>query len=364
MKSLEASAMQRLFTLPLSFALLLAACGADPAAGTRAPAPQLQTQVVGAGSGTAMSAWDGVVEALQHADLSAQTAGRVTTVNVDVDDRVERGEVLLRITAFEQQAGADAARAQVRAAEAAAAEAQSNYRRFASLAGRQYVSRAQLDQARAARDSAVAARDAARADLAQAGQQAAYTVVRAPLAGIVSSRWVEPGETVAPGQPLVSVYAPGALRIETQVPQSGAQAIRAAGRAQIVLADGRRVDSAQVIVFPAADAATHSVSIRVLLPDMRDAPQPGVTAKVLFPIPAAVAQAPRIPASALVQRGELSGVYVVSDGRIGLRQVRVGQRIGEQVEVLAGLRAGERIATDPVAALQALLAQREVAVRD
>lgn len=353
----------RIPVLFLAAALSLSACGAEPAAGNRAPAPTLPTQLVAAGNGADGRVWDGVVEAVQHADLSAQTAGRVTVVNADVDDRVARGDVLVRITAFEQQAGANAARAQVRAAEAAALEADSNYRRFASLSGQQYVSRAQVDQARAARDTAIAARDAARAELAQAGQQTAYTVVRAPFDGVVSARRVEPGETVAPGQPLMSMYAPGVLRIEVQVPQSEAKAVRVAGRAGIVLADGRRVDAARIVVYPAADAATHSVGIRVVLPDMEDAPQPGVTAKVVFPIARGV-QAPWIPSSSLIQRGEVSGVYVIRDGRIALRQVRLGQRIGDQAEVLAGLKPGERIVTDPVAAVQALAAQREVAVRD
>lgn len=342
--------------------LALAACGEAPVAGTRLPMPALQTQVVEAGGGTGGRAWDGVVEAVSHADLAAQTAGRIASASVDVGDRVRRDQVLLRLTAFEQQAGTDAARARLSAATAAAVEAEGNYRRFASLAGQQYVSRAQVDQARASRDSAVAARDAARAELAQAGQQAGYTVVRAPFAGVVSRRLVEPGETVAPGQPLLSMYAPGALRIQVQVPQSEARAIRTGSRARILLAD-RAIDAAEVVVFPAADAATHSVGVRVVLPDVRDPPLPGTTAKVVFPIRAG-APAPRVPATALVQRGEVSGVYVVSDGRIGLRQVRLGQRIGDRVEVLAGLKPGERIATDPVAATQALVRQREVTARD
>lgn len=349
----------RVRVLLLPALLMIAACGADPHAGARAPLPSLQSHVVGGGA-TAGRAWDGVVEAVQRADLSAQTAGRVTEVSVDVDDRVSPDEVVLRITAFEQQAGTNAARAQLRAAEAAATEAESNYRRYATLASSQSVSRAQIDQAKAARDSAIALRDAARAELVRVGQQADYTTVRAPFAGIVSARRVEPGETVAPGQSLMSVYAPGSLRIEVQVPQSEAAAVRAAGSAQVVLDGGRRVDAAKVVVFPAADARTHSVTVRVMLPDLEDAPQPGVTAKVVFPI-AAGAEAVRLPATALVQRGEVSGVYVIADDHVRLRQVRLGQRVGDEVEILAGLRAGERVATDPVAAAQALAARREAA---
>ncbi len=347
----------------VSLLLVLAACGSAPESPALPALPKLDTITVQASGGDHGRAWDGVVEAVQQADLSAQTAGRVTIVNADVNVRVVAGTVLLRLTAVEQQAGADTARAQLRAAQAAAVEAEANYARFAALGAKQFVSRLQLDQARAARDAAVAGRDAARAQLAQAGQQTEYTVVRAPFAGIVSARRVEPGESVAPGQSLMSMYAPGALRVEVQVPQTDAAAIRAANRARVELADGRGVDAAAVTVFPAADPATHSITVRVALPELEAAPRPGVTAKVLFPI-AGGGTLPQIPRSALVQRGEVSGVYVLDKQRLSLRQLRLGQRIGEQVEVLAGLKVGEVIAADPVAALQALAAQRKAAGGD
>ena len=354
--------MKRMRTsLAVSLLLLaLTACGS----GSKNPAlpllPRLDTIAVQTGGVEPGRSWDGVVEAVQQADLSAQTSGRVSEVDADVNDHVLAGAVLLRLTAVEQQAGANTARAQLRAAEAAAVAAESSYTRYAALGAKQYVSRLQVDQVRAARDAAVAARDAARAQLTQAGQQAEYTVVRAPFAGIVSARRVEPGESIAPGQPLMSVYAPGALRIQVQVPQSEAAAIRAANKARVVLADGRAVDAVTVTVFPAADPATHSVAVRLTLPALADAPQPGVTAKVVFPIGAGSGVL-QIPDRALVQRGEVSGVYVLTGNRLSLRQLRLGQRVGGQVEVLAGLQGGETIAADPVAALQALAAQRKAA---
>ena len=141
-------------------AMSLAACGGTEPVKLPLLA-DVSTFEVSATNGARGRGWDGVVEAVRRADLGAQTAGRVTVVEVDVNDRVAAGDVLLRISAVEQNAGANAARAQLRAAEASAVEAEQHYRRFAALASGQYVSKAQIDQARAARDSAVAARNAA-----------------------------------------------------------------------------------------------------------------------------------------------------------------------------------------------------------
>ena len=343
-------------------AISLAACdGSQPA--TLPPLADVPTFSVASTNGVAGRGWDGVVEAVRRADLSAQTAGRVTVVEVDINDRVKAGDVLVRISAVEQDAGANAARAQLRAAEASAAEAEQNYRRFAALASGQFVSKAQIDQARAARDSAVAARDAARAVVAQAAQQSAYTVVRAPFAGVVASRDVEPGETVAHGQSLMQVYEPRELRIEVAVPQSRAEAIRRDPRARVLLPGGREVTPAEVIVFPTADAAAHSVNVRVRLPDLDPQPGPGTTAKVVFDADAraggdAGKALLRIPASAVAQRGELSVAYVTQGERLLLRQLRLGAKVGDSVEVISGLQAGDQVARDPVAALQALAAQR------
>lgn len=344
--------------LASALALVLSACGGDDAAREAAPLPKLDTLVVASDATAAGQTWDGTVEAVREAVLSAQTGGRVTAVDADVNDRVVAGQVLLRLTVVEQQAGVDAARAQLRAAEASAAEAERQFQRYAALSKGEYVSRAQLDQARAARDAANAARDAARAQLSSAGQNADYTTVRAPYAGIVSARDVEPGETVGPGQRLLTVYAPDDLRIEVHVPQSAADAIRAQPGARVVFDDGRAVDARQVIVFPAADAASHSVTVRVLLPALDTPPAPGRTAKVTFPI-RSEARTLRVPASAVYHRGELAAVYVVKDGRALLRQVRLGDASGDSVDVLAGLHAGDVIARDPQAALQAMVAQRE-----
>ncbi|HRN62966.1 MAG TPA: efflux RND transporter periplasmic adaptor subunit [Luteimonas sp.] len=338
-------------------AAALAACSGNGETPQPAAIEGLDILVVPAADAASGRAWDGVVEAVRQATLAAQTSGRVAEVRRDVGDRVDANELLVRLTAVEQQAGVEAARAQLHATEARAREADGNYARYLELSQAQYVSKSQLEQMHAARDSARAARDAARAQLANVGQQVDYTSVRAPYAGIVASRDVEPGESVGVGRTLMTVFAPEALRIEVSVPQSDAEAIRANAIASVRFHDGRSADAAGVTVFPAADAATHAVRVRIDLPTLDPVPAPGSTAKVVFPAVAGAAF-PRIPASAVAVRGEVNAAYVLSDGRLALRQLRLGERSGGEVEVIAGLKPGETIAIDPVAARQALVAAR------
>jgi len=329
--------------LALLLAGALAACGSDERLRDPSPIQGLDTLTVGATDAGRGRAWDGVVEAVRQATLTAQTSGRVAEVLRDVNDRVSAGEVLVRLSAVEQQAGVDAARAQLQLAEA-------TYRRMAALAEGQYVSKMQLDRARAERD-------AARAQLANVSQQTAYTTIRAPYAGIVASRDVEPGESVGVGQPLMTVFAPDALRIEVSIPQSDAERVRTNPLATVTFDDGRSVDAPNVTVFPSADPFTHATKIRVQLPALEPALQPGRTAKVAFPAVAGAAH-PRVPVSALVRRGEVNAVYVLADDRLSLRQLRLGERSGDAIDVIAGLAPGETIAADPVAAAQALVAAR------
>ena len=342
----------------LAFGVALTACTGGAPAPETVDAVDIATFTVSAAADDDGRAWDGVVEAVREARLSAQTAGRVLAVEHDVNDRVAAGDVLVRLSEVEQRAGADTARAQLRSAEATLVDAETTQRRYRELAARQFVSKAQLDQVATALDAARAARDAARATLAQASQQADYTTVRAPYAGLVAARAVEPGESIATGQWLMTVLSPDALRVEVSVPQAQADAVRARPQARLVFDDGRRADAAGVTVFPSADPSTHSVTVRVALPSMAiPVPMPGSTVRVAFPAVGGDAFV-RIPLSSLVQRGEVSAVYVLAEGRLSLRQVRLGNRSGESVDVIAGLRPGEEVAVDPVAATQILVARR------
>lgn len=345
--------------------LLLAACGAEPPA--RPPLPidsaALASVVVELQTLPQERTWDGVVEAVNQATLSAQTAGRVTELPFDVDDFVPAGEIVVRFTDVEQRSAQRSASAQLAAADAAAKEAESDFQRISDIYARRLVAKAELDRATARRDAARAALEAARAQLQAAAEQADYTVVRSPYSGIVTERHVQVGETVRPGQPLISGLSLGELRLQVSVPQSDVSAIREHAAAAVVLdeASGRRIEASGVTVFPYADPATHSYRVRVDLPAQETGLHPGATVKVAFVIGERAQLL--VPLAALLRRGEISAVYVLAQSAAGqttlqLRQLRLGQRIGDQVEVLSGLSAGERIALDPLQAAQLLVSAR------
>ena len=336
-------------------AALLAACGG----GKETAAPQgaargagLETVTVTSGEQGGERLFDGLVEAVQQASIAAQTSGRVVALERDVDDPVRRAEVILRICAVEQKANLDAARQALTEATAMATEARSRYARVQQLAGQKLLSQSDLDRATADRDAAEARLAAARAGVAAAEEQHGYTQVRAPFDGVVTARHVEVGEAVAPGQPLTAVAALGALRVNVDVPQALADEVRAQGSAR-VYAGPQVLDSAGLTVFPAAASGSNTVRVRVELPEGVEGLYPGMFVKAGFRSVAPVAL--RVPASGVVRRSEVTAVYVVSDGgQVRLRQVRLGRELGDEVEVLAGLSAGERIAADPVAATLAI----------
>lgn len=332
--------------------LLAAGCGSGAPSPPSPPSlPDLETVTVVASDAPGERLFDGLVEALEQATLTAQTSGRVVAIERDVDSSVHRGELILRLSGVEQRAARDAARQVLAEAEARATEAAAAYERTRSVYERRLVPRAELDRVTAENEAARARLAAARAALSAAEESFAYTEVRAPFAGRVTRRFVEVGEAVSPGQPLAAMAAPGRLRVSLDVPQALAEPVRRLGEATVYLPSGP-VRSRGLTVFPAASAAAGTVRVWIDLPEGAGGIYPGVRVKAGFAIGGTGML--RIPVSAVVARSEVTAVYVVGDGAVTLRQVRLGRRLGDEVEVLAGLRAGERIAADPVAATLAL----------
>lgn len=291
---------------------------------------------------------DGKVEAVNQATMSAQTAGRIAEVLVDVDDYVEPGHLIVRFTNVEQQASLRQANAALTEARAQANQADEQFRRVADLVDKGSVSKREYDQALAARDAASARVESARSSVQAAEQQLEYTLVRAPYAGIVTERHVEVGEAVGVGQPLMSGLSLEALRVVVDLPQQVAASVREHRKA-FVLTDEGDIEATEVTIFPFAHSASNTFRVRLELPQGQFALYPGMFVKVAF----VVGEARRllVPTSALLRRSEVTGVYIVDEqGQVRMRQVRVGGTFDSRTEVLAGLRAGERVAADPVKA--------------
>ncbi|NNL00164.1 MAG: efflux RND transporter periplasmic adaptor subunit, partial [Xanthomonadales bacterium] len=272
---------------------------------------------------------------------------RIAELNYDVDDFVEAGSVLLRFTDVEQRSALRQANAQLAEARARQTESEEEYRRAQELKQRGLGSQRDLDRALAARDSAIARVASAESTIETAQQQLDYTTVKAPYAGIVTKRFVERGETVAPGQPLMSGLSLEKLRVAVDLPQTVATEVRKNPQASVVTAEGR-VAATDITLFPIADPVTNTFRVRLELPDGQFGLYPGMFVKAAF----AIGEAERllIPAQAVLRRSEVTAVYVVGEEGVRLRQVRTGQQFGEHIEILSGLADGEKVALDPVRA--------------
>jgi RND family efflux transporter MFP subunit len=320
-----------------------------------ADAPALRTAPVQYREVEQTFAAEGVVEAVKQSTVAAQISGRVVAVNFDVGDSVKKGQVIVRIDPTEVNQVYAASQAQVAQADAALRNAKAQYERTQRLVEQKFMSAAAMDKAQADYHAAKAQLAAAEAGGGQAAATRAYATVIAPFGGVVSARHVELGEMAVPGKPLMTGFDPRELRVTASLPQHQLDAVRKlAGGSVEFPALKKRVQAARLTILPAADAQTHTTQVRLELPAGIEGLYPGMFARAYFPV--GRMKKLLIPASAVAQRSEVAGAYVVGEnGEIRFRQLRLGETAGdEEVEVLAGVAPGEKVALDPVAALAAL----------
>lgn len=324
--------------------------------GRAAPAAELPVLTVQAAATAQASSYDGQVEALRQSVVAAQVPGRVLELNVHAGDTVRAGQVLLRIDAQAAEQSAAASGAQVAAARAQLDVASTELARKRQLAQKSYISQAALEQAESQVRAAQAQVGALSAQAGAARTQTGLHVLRAPFDGVVAQLAVERGDMAMPGRPLLTVYDPAALRVTANVPASVLQG--GAAGAQVLLAGGaeQALAPVRVQVLPTVDPQSLTQAVRADLPPGTRA-VPGQFARLQLSGGAGLSARPRvlIPASAVVRRAEVTAVYVMGEGqRPQLRQVRLGPVQGAQVEVLAGLDAGDSLITDPQAATRAV----------
>jgi len=294
---------------------------------------------------------DGVVEATRQSTVSAQISGRVKAIYFDVGDRVSKGQVILRIDEREANQALAGSRAQLSQAEASLQNARLNYERSKQLFEQKFISQAALDKAKSDYDVAKAQAAASEAGAEQSALMQSYTSVIAPYSGVVSARMVELGEMVTVGKPLMTGFDPSQLRVIANVPQHKLKEIGSRPNVTVEVPSlGRWIKAASVTVQPSADVRTHSTQVRVDLPPNQAGVYPGMFVRTHFVT--GLASKLLIPEGAVLRRSEVVAVYVVdANGVSHLRQVRLGEaNANHEIEVLAGLNPGERVARDAIKA--------------
>ena len=370
-------------------------CGKKPQVAAETPpvVTGVQLETVAASSVEDFYEATGTVRAKTSTVLSSKIMGTVTGLRVREGDRVNAGQTLIEIDNREAAAQLQKAQAGLRQAEQTVAEAdqatnaalsaksaaEANKRladatlaRYQTLLNRKSVSPQEFDEVKAKaqvaeaeadraakmldllaakKQQARAQMDQAKADIASAQIFAGYARVVTPISGIVTAKQIEVGATATPGAPLLTIEDAAHYRLEAAVEESQIGKIRLKDRARVKIdaIGGNELEGTVAEILPAADPMSRSYTVKI---DVQAA-QPlrsGLygTAKFVR----GQRQAITVPANAITQRGQLTGVFVVDGANIArLRLVKTGKTYGGRVEVLSGLNEGERIAVDGVAKL-------------
>ncbi|MGH8242515.1 MAG: efflux RND transporter periplasmic adaptor subunit [Steroidobacteraceae bacterium] len=323
-------------------ALAAAAAGCDgraPEAQEAPPAIGVVTMAVGPRE------WRDAVDALgtaranESVTLTAKVSETVRKVDFDSGEIVKAGDVIVDLSSGAQLAGLEEARAAYREAERQLARSQ-------ELAETKIISESQLDTQRSTRDAAKARMDVVRAQLSD-------RVITAPFDGILGLRQVSPGTLVTPGTPIATLDDISLIKLDFQVPERFLAVLE---RGQDVGArsntyPGREFAGEVTSVDSRVDPVTRSVTVRAEIPNPDRLLRPGMLMSVQVMLePREVIAIPEI---AVVQVGTDSFVYRVKPDRTVERaKVELGSRSEGEVEVTAGLAAGDRIVTEGIVKLR------------
>jgi multidrug efflux system membrane fusion protein len=389
---------QILIALSLS-AALAAACSKQQEAAPETP-PVVKGAKVAAVTPSALEDYYeavGTVRSQTTIVLSAKIMGSVTALHAREGDRVRAGQIVIEIDNRDavaqlqkaqaglneaQQALAEVEQA-VGAAQAARAAAEANqrlaaatYARYQTLLERRSVSPQEFDEVKARHQVAEAEADRAarmlhtlaakknqmlakieqaKADIANAQVYLSYARLAAPIHGLVIARQTEVGSIAAPGAPLLTIEDGARYRLEAAVEESqiGKIRLKDAARVRIDALGPEELAGSVAEIVPAADPASRSYTVKINLPSSKAEPalRSGLYGTARFITGQRTALT--IPHKAIVQRGQLAGVYVVDESSVAhLRLIKTGKAYGDQVEVLAGLNEGERIVVEAVAAVR------------
>lgn len=325
------------FLAAASVVCVLSGCGKmhEPAPVPPLPTASVRAQIVESKSRVATEEVVGTVRAKLRSVIEAKVSGKIEQLLVVPGQQVKAGELLATIDAREVQARYDQAVALRQQAEA-------DLKRLASLFEQKILSQAEYDNAQARARVAVAT-------VTEAETMLSYTKVAAPFAGVITRKHADVGDLATPGKPLLEMEDSTALRLEADVPEAVVGKLKLNDRLPVrISALEKELEGVVSEIAPAADPNSRTFLVKLDLPATAGL-RAGQFGRVAMPV--GETSALRVPASALIQRGQMEFVFVVVDGKAQMRIVKTGKRIGNEVELVSGVSAGEKIVVDGAGSL-------------
>jgi membrane fusion protein, multidrug efflux system len=306
--------------------------GGGPGGGAGGALP-VEVVAVESGSIARSVTVSGVVEPIRTVGVNSQVAGTLLTVVVEEGNVVRRGQPMARVDDREL-------RAQYEAAESAHQVAAAAYERARQLRERRVITLPEYERERTAET-------AARAQLDQVRTRLAYTVIQAPVTGMVTEKRIEAGDLVGSQTRLFTVADISTLVVRVGVSELDVVQL-AEGDTVTVMLDafpGRTFSGAVRRIFPTADPTTRLVPVEVALTGPQaTAIRPGFLARVTFAL-GAHDNVLLVPSAAVVGAGGTQSVFILDNGTALRRTVTTGLTSGGRVEIVAGLAAGDRVVT-------------------
>jgi RND family efflux transporter MFP subunit len=312
--------------------LIAAGCSASAHEEVAPELPRIQVRTVESLAQAGDQWVAGAVAAAEHAVVSTRVSASVRSVAVQEGSRVRRGALLAQLAD-------DDLRAQLAAARTAASAAAAHAKRIETLAREGQATRSELESAQAQNAQA-------EAQVAAAREALSYAAIRAPFDGVVQSKRISTGDLVGPGQPLFELHG-AELEIAGSLDEAEARSLRLGQ--QLHFSAGTHTGTAAISALaPGGDPLSHRGTVRARVVTGGQGLRTGDFARLEIP---RTTPAPStnlwVPRSALVERGDLTGVFVAREGRAELRWLALGEPAGGAVPVRAGLRAGEEVIDAP-----------------
>jgi membrane fusion protein, multidrug efflux system len=327
----------------LMLSLVLSACE-KPVEPPPPPRPALAI-IVGETAANNAMVLVGEVKSRFESNQGFRINGKIIERTVDVGVVVKKGQVIAKLDAADTNLSAAAAQADVRAAEANRALAQSEVERQRMLVDKKFISQSSLDKFEAQLKTAEARVNQARAQAAVSGNQSRYTLLVADRDGIVTQIRAEPGQVVEAGEVVVQIVDTRQIEVLVAVPESRMKGLKVGDVVAIKLwADREKTYTGKVReIAPAASSTTRAFDVRVAIIDADEAVKLGMTAGVRFA--QIEADAIIIPTGALTQINGKNSVWIIDKNSIANpREVNAGEYTENGVTITSGLQAGEMVA--------------------